>query len=780
MPFGPDGGAGAAAAFWPWSNGSDGCLAAATPGARWDVYKVVYAACGGGSAPWPVPFSPSLLLSPSSHAAGDDDGRAAGTPPLPPPHPALPAAAAAAARESRSRVPASVVGARRIDRCAHDTAACRRAQFGGTSCADAAAYRRVAALVLDYYGAHRADTATARLAVVVSAMSGVTDALLGACRLAAAGDAAYRPALAAITERHYATVRELQQQHPPGTAPALLYDAVAAAIGRSSEDLAAILHAALLTRSCSDYHRELVSGHGELWSAQILNALLQTRAPSVHSQWLDARLVLRIVGADFAATMAPAIDWEASRLLCRKWLETHVPDGSPHAADVVVITGFIASTSGGMATTLKRNGSDYSASVFGNLLDAQTITIWTDVDGIYNADPRRAPAAERLTEMTYSEAVEFSFYGAKIVHPMTMAPAVQKRIPIWIRNTFNARCPGTVIRSPVQQVPDDRPVRGLCTIDDIALVNVTLVAGGGPSDDYTPLSVRSRLLDSLRSIHVPLVMMAQAAPEHAVCFCVPEGVAERARDTIQAHFSASSHHRVELIRCAGAGVAGPPACASRPPLTPTPPPTVQGFCNSQRHRRRHQPHARHRVALLHGAGARTRQCPRHRAERRADHLRSHRAPPLHHGAAHAAHGVLHGQHADFGRYPCPVPRRGRCTGARPYGARGRRPGMRAAETAVPHLRHRAAGQHDHHRRHRGPCSCRRGAGCGRLGSPAGAQFTALRHERVPGAREHARDTARRAARCDAGSIHRATLRSPARRRRAPGHRQRDCLCARLA
>ena len=119
----------------------------------------------------------------------------------------------------------------------------------------------------------------------------------------------------------------------------------------------------------------------------------------------------------------------------------------------MVITGYVASRPDGVATTLKRNGSDFSASIFGALADAAAIVIWTDVDGVLSADPRRVPEAVVLDEMSYDEAVELAYFGAKVIHPHTMAPALKHGIPIWIRNTFNPKHPGTKIHKPDGKAP---------------------------------------------------------------------------------------------------------------------------------------------------------------------------------------------------------------------------------------------------------------------------------------------------------------------------------------
>jgi len=233
----------------------------------------------------------------------------------------------------------------------------------------------------------------------------------------------------------------------------------------------------------------------------------------------------------------------------------------------VVITGYVASLVDGTPTTLKRNGSDYSGSIFGALMRAFAITIWTDVDGVYSADPRKVPGALLLDEMSYTEALEFSFYGAKIIHPKTMIPAVRSKIPVWIRNTFNHTCPGTKITSSIS---DDKKksrgnlsatlnaeeakafgvIMGFCTIDNLSVVAVKAAAIG--SKEYAPLVVREKLVNSLHDLNVPLVLAAQAAPEHSIYYCVNSEFGDLALSKIKEEFAEEIEkhyiHSVKLLQ----------------------------------------------------------------------------------------------------------------------------------------------------------------------------------------------------------------------------------------
>src|SRR5262249_43678622 len=195
--------------------------------------------------------------------------------------------------------------------------------------------------------------------------------------------------------------------------------------------------------------------------------------------------------------------------------------------ETLVITGYIASTSDGHATTLKRNGSDFSASIFGALLGAESIIIWTDVDGVLSADPRRVPDAVVIPDLSYQEASELAYFGAKVVHPSTMFPAVARGIPVWIKNTFNPEARGTNI-SASQALT--LPIKGFSTVENMALINLE---GSGMTG--VP-GIANKLFGALRTVDVSVVMISQASSEHSICFAVPARQAELAKRTVEDAF----------------------------------------------------------------------------------------------------------------------------------------------------------------------------------------------------------------------------------------------------
>lgn len=368
-------------------------------------------------------------------------------------------------------------------------------KFGGTSVADADRYRSVSEILLSQRSGER-------VGVVVSAMAGVTNALIEAVNLAAAQDDSYLQKLQALEHRHLETIAGLQLQNTS------LRETVVSDFNAVKE----VLRGVWITRLASERIVELISGHGELWSAQLLHAYLESQ--NHRASWLDARKVLVVEPNANSVT----VDWETSK----QKLQTHCPD-----TDFLVITGYIASTHDGVATTLKRNGSDLSASIFGALLGADNVTIWTDVDGVFSADPRRVPDAVVIPELSYQEAAELAYFGAKVIHPNTMSPAIAHNITVWIKNTFKPDAPGTRISATS---PMDMPIKGFAAVEDMVLINVE-----GTGMIGIP-GVAHKIFGALRAVDVSVVMISQASSEHSICFAVPHVHAELARKTVEETF----------------------------------------------------------------------------------------------------------------------------------------------------------------------------------------------------------------------------------------------------
>ncbi len=298
-------------------------------------------------------------------------------------------------------------------------------KFGGTSVADAECYRHVAQLLL-------ARDETVQV-TVVSAMKGVTDALIELAELAAQNRPEWRERWHETRARHRgAAVALLGEQSGP----------TVEWLDEHFEHLSQILGALAVISELPREVLDRVQGLGEVYSAQLLGD--HFRAIGEDCAVLDARDVLVVNRGELGVD----VDWEVSAQRLATWRQAH-----PQTR--VVVTGFVARDRADRMTTLGRNGSDYSGAIFAALFDADELHIWTDVDGVLSADPRVVPEAVQLETLSYDEACELAYFGAKVVHPQTMSPAIERGLPIIIRNTFQPEHPGTRItaRSAVMRVP---------------------------------------------------------------------------------------------------------------------------------------------------------------------------------------------------------------------------------------------------------------------------------------------------------------------------------------
>ena len=229
-----------------------------------------------------------------------------------------------------------------------------------------------------------------------------------------------------------------------------------------------------------------------------------------------------------------------------------------------VVTGFVAATPDGVPTVLGRGGSDYSAAILGAALDAAEIQIWTDVDGVLTADPRIVKDARPLPELTYSEAAELAYFGAKVLHPKTMLPAVDLGIPISVRNTFNPTFPGTRI---VAQSGNGGTVKALTVIRGLALITV---AGRGMMG--VP-GIAARTFAAVASQEANVLMISQASSEQSICFVVSEADTARVAAGLEATFATELHRRlidrvtvesqVVIVAVVGEGMRGTPGIAAK-------------------------------------------------------------------------------------------------------------------------------------------------------------------------------------------------------------------------
>jgi aspartate kinase len=323
-------------------------------------------------------------------------------------------------------------------------------KFGGTSVADPDAIGRLIGIVRGRLPLETAPNAVP--IVVVSALAGVTDTLVAVTRLAEDGETARAAdALHALLERHIAVASAVTNASR---------SAAIADVRREFEELIGLVHALAVLREVSPRSTDAVLSVGEIASSRIVAAAFADGG--IPSAWIDARTVL-ITDSEYTAA---APDMIATCERAREHLSPAIA-----AATVPVLGGFIGSTANGVTTTLGRGGSDYSAAIFGACLGVEEIQIWTDVDGILTADPRIVPEPRVVPHLSFSEASELAYFGAKVLHPSTILPAMARNIPVRILNSRRPENAGTLITAQAQQA--DGRLTAIACKRDVTVIDIT-------------------------------------------------------------------------------------------------------------------------------------------------------------------------------------------------------------------------------------------------------------------------------------------------------------------
>ena len=375
-------------------------------------------------------------------------------------------------------------------------------KFGGSSVAQPDRIRGIVTILKEYYASGDHFT------VVFSAFGGVTDSLIEMSALAARGDDRYGQLYQEFADRHQAAISQLIKEEK-------LREETAAQMRRSHEVLKNLLYGIFLVREASPRTMDYVLSFGERSSSYIITQCLQQAG--VPAEFLDAR---RIIKTDKTFGNAK-VNFEKSYEKIKEHYREH--------SKVQVVTGFIASAKGGLTTTLGRGGSDYTASLLAAGLNAAAIEIWTDVSGVLTADPRRVKKAFTIPRMTYAEAMEMSHFGAKVIYPPTLMPALQMRIPLYIKNTFKPDFPGTKVSEESDK--DGVAVRGISSINDVALCTVS---GTGM---FGVPGIAGRIFGSLAAADINVILITQGSSEHAISFAVQPSAADRAREAVEGAFA---------------------------------------------------------------------------------------------------------------------------------------------------------------------------------------------------------------------------------------------------
>lgn len=378
-------------------------------------------------------------------------------------------------------------------------------KFGGSSLSNADRIRVVGRIILQE--ARKED-----VIVVVSAFQGVTNQLLECARLAATGNPEHQALFERIGGRHVEMLKTLHSSRSPKRMLSRLHEML--------QDLQAVLRGVELIRHCPPMAMDLIASFGERLSALIVASWLNRRRAATD---VDAR---PLVITDEEFTRASVLMEETLRAI-----QAYFKKVPPHRSKrpIPVVTGFIGSTQDGRTTTIGRNGSDFTAAIIGSALHASLIEIWTDVDGIMSADPKTVPSAFSIPEMSYEEAMELSYFGAKVVHPGTIAPAVTKKIPLLVKNTFNPAAPGTLITQAVGNW--EGTAKGISSIDDVTLLTLRGMGMVGVP------GTAARLFSALAARKINVILISQASSEHTICFAVTSAQAPGAREAIQNEFN---------------------------------------------------------------------------------------------------------------------------------------------------------------------------------------------------------------------------------------------------
>lgn len=394
------------------------------------------------------------------------------------------------------------------------------AKFGGSSVATPERIRRVVSLI-------QAEPADSRRVVVVSALGGVTDDLLYALRDAEARAGTHRDRLDRIRQRHEAALADLVREDER--------ESVRATLDARLADLADLLDGVSLLREVTPRTRDAVIGTGERLSAPLVAAAF--RQSGTDAVALDATALIR-TDATFGQAV---VDTETTDRQIQDAIKS-LPEGQ-----IAVVTGFIGSTADGVVTTLGRSGSDYTATILAGALGARACVIWTDVAGVFTADPRLVPEARPLARLSYREAAEMAYFGAKVLHPRTMLPAERHGIPLVIKSTLEPEAPGTLISSDTDAL--DLRVKAISTVRGVAVV--TLEGAG----IQAVVGVSARLFGALSGAGINVRMVSQASSEQSICVVVDTADADTAVDVLRQSFAA------ELARGDVREISALPHCA---------------------------------------------------------------------------------------------------------------------------------------------------------------------------------------------------------------------------
>ncbi len=379
-------------------------------------------------------------------------------------------------------------------------------KFGGSSVATPDRIKSVINILKPY--------SQSNVAVVFSAFGGTTDVLIQLSTLALEGNLAYKEKLEVVEARHLDAVRELIGiKNQSG---------ILAQVKIQINELEDVLQGVFLVKERTLRTLDYIMSFGERLSAYIIAEAMKDAG--IPAEYLDARKVIRTDNQFGYAK----VDFDVTNKLISEHFKFHDA--------LQIITGFIATSESGETTTLGRSGSDYTAAIFAGALKVSSLEIWTDVDGMMTADPRLVKKAFTIPAMSYEEAMELSHFGAKVIFPSTLLPAMAHNIPIWVKNTFRPEVEGTLISA---ESTNAKLIKGISSMNGISLLNIQ---GSGM---LGVVGVSMRLFSTLAQEKINVILISQASSEHSICIAIESTSAEKAKTALKKEFQ--HEIRSELI-----------------------------------------------------------------------------------------------------------------------------------------------------------------------------------------------------------------------------------------
>jgi aspartokinase/homoserine dehydrogenase 1 len=373
-------------------------------------------------------------------------------------------------------------------------------KFGGTSIGNVDRIRNVVSILKSNLKKHK------KITVVLSAFGGVTDNLIRISTTASKGDPDYELQFKQLEKQHITIVKELL--------PVKFQTETLSCVKLTLNELEDILHGVFLVKEFSTRSLDFIMSFGERLSAYIISNYLN--ATGIDAEYIDSR---KIIKTDESFGNA-RVDFVTTSKLIKQAFN--------NSGTLKVVSGFIGSTVNDETTTLGRGGSDYTAAILASILNAKEIGIWTDVDGVLTADPRKVKNTFPIKNLTYEEAMELSHFGAKVIYPPTMQPALNKGIPVRIRNTFNPKFEGTLIGSKGNG--SRYLIKGISSIDNISLIGIN---GSGM---VGVAGISQRIFGALAAQNISVILITQASSEHSLCIAVLPAYALAAQKAIEQEF----------------------------------------------------------------------------------------------------------------------------------------------------------------------------------------------------------------------------------------------------